>query len=188
MQNKDILLGVDGLGQNLNLYPYVESERTVLDDTKCKSHLPSIMELTTPKIKIFEKYYPEYPFPSHETKDQSVDFQLAQTRYWKPILVKHGGPFADCLSRPETHLQMTYPRLINLFYQEKEEERSHNTHLWDHWSQMIRMYHCPSTYRPGYKIRREYGVDGWSQFIMLRKTAIDQRMQREDLQFVVHTV
>jgi hypothetical protein len=143
-------------------------------------------------MEIFEKLYPEYPFPSHETKDQSISFQLAQTRYWKPILVKHGEPFADCLSNPETPLELTYPRLINLFYQETEEERSHNARLWYHWSQIFSMSYYygyySGPYRPGYKIKRTHAVGLWSQFIMSRKAAVDQKMQREDLQFVVHTV
>jgi hypothetical protein len=147
------------------------------------------MGLTPAKIKIFEKYYPEYPFPSEETKDYPVHIQIAQTIYWKGILVKHGGPFADCLSHPETSMELIYPRLINLFYQETEEERSLNTRLWAHWSSITRSF-CGSSYRPGYKIRKtdSISVGAWYRLIAERKSTIDQKMQTEDLHFVVHTV
>jgi hypothetical protein len=147
------------------------------------------MELTTARIKIFEKHYPEYPFPSEETKRYPVHIQLAQTAYWKSVLAKHGGPFADCLSHPETSMELIYPRLINLFYQETEEERSLNTRLWEHWSWITRSY-CGVQYRPGYKIRKtdSVSVDAWNRLISQRKVAVDEKMQREDLHFVVHTV
>jgi hypothetical protein len=147
------------------------------------------MELTTSRIKIFEKYYPEYPFPSEETKHYHVLIQIAQTVYWKGILAKHGGPFADCLSHPETSLELTYPRLINLFYQETEEERSHNSRLWEHWTINTNTF-TGRPYRPGYKTRKtdNIAVGAWCRFISQRKVTIDEKMQREDLHFVVHTV
>jgi hypothetical protein len=147
------------------------------------------MELSTSKMKIFEKYYPAFPFPSKETKGLPVHFQLAQTAYWKAVLVKHGGPFADCLTHPETSLELTYPRLINLFYQETEEERSHNSRLWAHWS-MYTNRHTGRLYQPGYKTRKTDNlvVDEWYRLIRQRKVTIDLKMQTEDLHFVVHTV
>jgi hypothetical protein len=147
---------------------------TLLDIDLC---LPTITELTDAKMKIFEELYPEYPFPSHETSEQSISFKLAQTRYWKPILRKHGGPFADCLSNPETHIELTYPRLINLFYHETEIERSYNTNLWNHWTEIFNMTYYYGHYsgpcQLGYKIEITHNVDLWSQLIMSRKAAID---------------
>jgi hypothetical protein len=186
VQNFPLITGV--------LHPYVESGlRMIADDTRCRSQLPDIMELTTTKMKKFEKYYPEYPFPSEETKDFPAHIQIAQTVYWKGILAKHGGPFADCLSHPETSMDLTYPRLINLFYQETEEERSLNTRLWAHWCYLAR-YNIGRTregqYQPGYKKRKgaSNSTYPWYRLISDRKRKIDQKMRTEDLHFVVHTV
>jgi hypothetical protein len=172
------------------LHPYIQPGfQMVANDTRCRSQLPGIMELTTAKIKTFEKYYPEYPFPSKETKNHSINFQIAQTRYWKSILAKHGGPFSDCLPNPETSLELTYPRLINLFYQETEEERIFNSRLWEHWSMYTNTF-TGRVYRPGYKTRKpDYDtVYPWHRLISERIVAIDEKVLREDLHFVVHTI
>jgi hypothetical protein len=175
--------------QNINIQLGTNIMQNIQQDTQnipknLNLHLPSITELTNAEMEIFEKLYPEYPFPSHETRNQSISFQLAQTRYWKPILVKHGEPFADCLSNPETSLGLTYPRLINLFYQETDEERSYNAYQWIYWSEIFNMayyyghYSGPCQLQLGYKIERTHAVGLWSQFIMSRKVANDQKMQR----------
>jgi hypothetical protein len=158
-------------------------------NTRCRSRLPDIMDLTTTKMKSFEKYYPEYSFPIESDVNKSHEWRLAQTRYWKSILVKHGYRNAATLPHRETSLELTYPRLINLFYLETEGERIHNQMLWNHWRNSTFCGNRINSYTPGYKTRKSNvtEVQRWKVFVEKRKRDINEKIisERIDMEFIM---